>query len=106
MFGGRGLNSTSPLSSTEASTGYPLKIVKLTNSKLEVDSSLFPSLQLPRFFFSISPASLKDIKGTLRSNNGGSNEDIKKAIGLKTKTTILHVLTFFPFLCHDCMTAT
>ena len=29
--------------------------------------------------------------GTLRSDDGDGNEDVKKAIGLITKTTILHV---------------
>ena len=29
--------------------------------------------------------------GTSRSDNGDGNEDVKKAIGLMTKTTILHV---------------
>ena len=38
----------------------------------------------------------RKVLGTLRSDDGDGNKDVKKAIGLITKTTILHVHhTFF-----------
>ena len=38
------------------------------------------------------------VLGTLRSDDGDGNEDVKKAIGLITKTTILHVHHVFLYI--------
>ena len=47
----------------------------------------------------------RKVLGTLRSDDGDGNKDVKKAIGLITKTTILHVhhtFLFCTFLCRHC----
>ena len=53
----------------------------------------------------LQPVAAKRI-GTLRSNDADGNENVKKTIGLISKTTTLHVHhTFCTFLCpflHDC----
>ena len=61
---------------------------------------------LPKFLYAFIPFLLSFFTlGTLRSNDGDGNENIKKTIGLISKTRTLHVhhafCTFlFPFL-HD-----
>ena len=43
-------------------------------------------------------AFIHKVLGTLRSDDGDGNEDVKKAIGLITKTTILHVHHAFLYI--------
>ena len=46
-------------------------------------------------------------KGTFRCDDGDANENLKKAIGLISKTTTMHVQhTFRTFLCRRCATTT
>ena len=64
----------------------------------EADYHFFPGAVTNRYNHFLTHHRSEEILGTLRSDDGGGNGNATKAIGLITKTTILHVHHAFLYI--------